>query len=95
VIAQVWQSLSMAFSFAQRQIGQGVAQSEVIAVIQQTPGVIAVEMTIFSRQGEPASSPLSPVLLAASPTAGQQGTPAGAELLTIDPASQGNFEAAS
>lgn len=95
VLAQVWQSLSSAFSFAQRQIGQGVAQSEVIAVIQQTPGVIAVEMTIFNRQGDPTPSPLPAVLLAASPSAGQQGTPAGAELLTIDPASQGNLEVAS
>jgi hypothetical protein len=94
VLAQVWQSLSTSFSFDQRQLGQGVAQSEIIAVIQQTPGVIAVELTAFNRRGQPPApgAALQPVLPAASPAAGQQGTPAGAELLLIDPASQGNFE---
>jgi len=97
VLAQVWQSLSTAFSFDQRQMGQGVAQSEIIALIQQTPGVIAVELTAFNRQGEPppAGAPQSPVLLASSPVAGQQGTTSGAEMLLLDPASQGNFEVSS
>lgn len=91
VLAQVWQSLSTSFSFEQRQLGQGVAQSEIIAVIQQTPGVIAVELTIFNRQGAPAPTTLPAVLLAASPVAGQHGTPSGAELLVLDTASQGNL----
>jgi len=91
VLAQVWQSLSTSFSFQQRQLGQGVAQSEIIAVIQQIPGVIAVELTIFNRQGAPTPATLPAVLLAASPVAGQQGTPAGAELLLLDTASQGNL----
>ena len=94
VLAQVWQSLSTSFSFDKRQMGQGVAQSEIIALIQQTPGVIAVELTAFNRRGQPpaAGAALPPVLLAASPVAGQQGTPTGAEMLLIDPASRGNFE---
>jgi hypothetical protein len=94
VLAQVWQSLLTSFSFDQRQIGQGVAQSQVIALIQQTPGVIAVEMTAFNRQGQPppAGAALPSVLLAAAPASGQVGTPAGAEMLLLDPASQGNFE---
>jgi predicted phage baseplate assembly protein len=94
VLAQVWQSLSTSFSFAQRQMAQGVAQSEVIAVIQQTPGVIAVELTAFNPQGKPPAvgAPLQSVLPASAPMAGQQGTPSGAEMLLIDPASQGNFE---
>ena len=94
VLAQVWQSLLTSFSFDQRQMGQGVAQSEIIAVIQQTPGVIALELTAFNRRGKApvVGAPLPPVLTAASPVAGQQGTPAGAEMLLIDPASQGNFE---
>jgi hypothetical protein len=93
VLAQVWQSLSTTFSFDEGQLGQGVAQSAVIAVMQQTPGVIAVELTAFNRQGQPpaAGAPLPPVLLAASPAAGQEGTPQGAEMLLLDPASQGNL----
>lgn len=94
VLAQVWQSLLTSFSFDQRQLGQGVAQSEIIALIQQTPGVIAVELTAFNRQGQPppAGAALPAVLLAAAPAPGQTGTPAGAEMLLLDPASQGNFE---
>jgi len=97
VLAQVWQTLLSNFSFNARQLGQGVAQSEIIAMIQQTPGVIAVEMTIFSRQGQfhLVGAPLPTVLLAASPVGGQQGTPAGAQMLLLDPASQGNFEVSS
>jgi hypothetical protein len=93
VLAQVWQSLLTSFSFAQRQLGQGVAQSEVIAVIQQTPGVIAVQLTGFNKQGQPTPSgtPLQTVLLASAPAAGQQGTPSGAQMLLIDPACQGNI----
>ncbi len=93
VLAQVWQTLSTSFGFAERQMGQGVAQSEVIALIQQTPGVIAVELTAFNRQGQAptASGALRTVLLAAAPAAGQTGTPQGAEMLFLDPASQGNF----
>ena len=94
VLAQVWQSLLTTFSFAQRQMGQGVAQSEIIAVIQQTPGVIAVELTAFNLKASPrpAARRFRPVLLAASPAPGQQGAAAtGAEMLLLDPASQGNF----
>jgi hypothetical protein len=95
VMAQVWQSLSANFGFEQRQLGQGVSQSEIIAVIQQTPGVIAVELTIFNRQGAPAPATLPAVLLAASSIAGEQGTPSGAELLLLDSGSQGNLGVAS
>ena len=38
VLAQVWQDLSAAFAFGQRQLGQGVAASEIIEIIQQVPG---------------------------------------------------------
>jgi len=94
VLAQVWQLLSAAFCFAQRALGQGVAQSEIIAVMQQTPGVVAVEVTAFGRQGEaPAAGPLPAVLHAASPTAGQDAPPQAAELLLLDPGSQGGIGA--
>ena len=94
VLAQVWQSLLASFSFPQRQMGQGVAQSEIIEIIQQTPGVIAVELTAFNRQvlPPPSGAPLPPVLLAAAPVPGQAGHAARrAEMLLLDPASQGNF----
>jgi hypothetical protein len=91
VLAQVWQLLVTNLSFAQRQPGQGVAQSEVVALIQSTPGVIALELTGFNRQGQqpPPGAPLPAILRAAAPVAGQQGTPQGAEMLLLDPASQG------
>jgi hypothetical protein len=91
VLAQVWQSLLKNLSFAQRQPGQGVAQSEVIALMQSTPGIIAVELTAFNRQGQPPppGAALPAILRAAAPVAGQQGTPQAAEMLLLDPASQG------
>ncbi|HME31303.1 MAG TPA: putative baseplate assembly protein [Terriglobales bacterium] len=92
VLAQVWQTLATAFSFAQRQIGQGVAQSEVIDLIQSVPGVIGCEFRLFDLQGSAATT-LPDVLQAASPVAGTQGTPTqGAQMLLLDPASQGNFK---
>ena len=45
VKAQVQQALSKAYSFAQRTFGQGVSLDEVAAVIQATPGVVAVNVT--------------------------------------------------
>jgi hypothetical protein len=91
VLAQVRQSLVTNLSFAQRQPGQGVAQSEVIALMQSTPGVIAVELTAFNRQGQPPppGAPLPAILRAAAPVAGQHATPQAAEMLLFDPASQG------
>jgi len=90
VIAQVWAALTSAFSFDQRQFGQGVAQSEVIALIQRVPGVIAVEINTFYRADlGPAAGPLPPVLCAASPMPGPEGSMKAAELLLLDPACQG------
>ncbi|HTQ30658.1 MAG TPA: putative baseplate assembly protein [Opitutaceae bacterium] len=89
VLAQVWTSLTAAFSFDERDFGQGVAQSEVIAVIQQVPGVIGVEITTFYRSDLGPSTPLPTVLRAASPLPGPEGIMLAAELLTLDPACQG------
>lgn len=93
VLAQVWQSLATNLGFAQRQIGEGVAQGEIIALIHRTPGVIAVELTALNRQGQapPAGTPPPAVLRAAAPAAGQHDTPKGAEMLLLDPGSQGNL----
>ena len=89
VLGQAWQTLLASFSFAPRAIGAGVAQSQIVAMIQQTPGVLAVELTLFNRKGK---AGVATVLRAASPAAGQQGSPAPAELLTLDPACQGNLQ---
>jgi hypothetical protein len=89
VMAAVWTALANAFSFARMRIGQGVAQSQVIALIQQTPGVAAVELTAFNRQGMPG---VAQVVRAASPAAGQQTTPMPAELLLLDPGCQGKLK---
>ena len=94
VLGQVWQTLQANLSFDQRQPGQGVAQSEVIALMQSTPGVIAVELTTFRRQGQffLFRRLLPAVLRASAPVVGGQGTPQGAEMLMLDPASQGRLE---
>jgi len=92
VLAQAWRSLSAHLSFDRRQLGEGVAQSEIIALIQETPGVIAVELTRFNRQGQPPAGPCGTALRAASPVPGERGTSLGAELLLLDPASHGSLE---
>jgi hypothetical protein len=93
VLGRVWQALSEDFAFTKRALGQGVAQSEVIAVIQQTAGVVAVELTAFNRSGDPVSSPLPAILRAASPIAGGNTAPQPAEMLLLDPASRGGLGA--
>jgi len=94
VLAQVWQSLSTNLGFGPMQLGRGVAQSEVIALIQQTPGVIAVELTKFNRRGQPPRFRYvcGQVLRAASAVPAETGTPKAAELLLLDPASRGSLE---
>jgi predicted phage baseplate assembly protein len=91
VLAAAWQVLSAGFSFKEREIGQGVAQSEVIAALQSVAGVIAVTQTVFKRQGDDPVLPLPVVLHASAPLPGGQGTPQAAEMLLLDPASQGNL----
>ena len=93
VLGRVWQALTTEFSFERRNLGQGVAQSDVIATIQNTPGVIAVEMTAFQRSGDTPIFPLPAVLRAASPIAGGNTTPQAAEMLLLDPASRGSLVA--
>lgn len=72
------------FSFARRSLGQPVSKSEVIAVLQATPGVVAVDLDRFfrsDRSGETAST-----LVAAMPLpGGEGGAVLSAELLTLDP----------
>jgi predicted phage baseplate assembly protein len=93
VLGRVWQALAAAFSFSAREMGQGAVQSEVVAVIQQTAGVVAVQLTAFQRSGDAPVNPLPAVLRAASPVIGGTGVPTPAEMLLLDPASQGNIGA--
>ncbi len=44
VRAQVMETLTQAYSFAQRTFGQGVSVDEVATVIQAVPGVVAVNV---------------------------------------------------
>jgi hypothetical protein len=91
VLDSAWKALVDAFSFANRHLGQGVAQSEVVEIIQQTAGVIAVELTGFQRSGDVPASPLPAVLRASSPVDGDNGPLLAAELLLLDPASRGSL----
>jgi hypothetical protein len=90
VFAQAWQQVRAYFAFARRALGQAVATSEIVQVIQGVPGVTAVRLTGLARSGQQAGG--GSVLLASgpSPTATP---PAGAELLLLDPATQGQIGA--
>ncbi len=83
VLAQVWITLQTAFAFQNRQLGQSVAASEIVEIIQNTPGVIAVRLTVFQPSGSPTASP--PALLCATGPL----PPHGAQMLLLDPSSQG------
>ncbi|WP_213803540.1 putative baseplate assembly protein [Granulicella sp. dw_53] len=91
VLAQVWDDLTSNFAFERRLLGQGVAQSEIIQIIQQVPGVIALELTAFNRQGATSTTPLAPVLRASAPSTGSNTVPSPAEMLLLDPASIANL----
>ena len=80
VLAQAWQRLGDSFSFGQRQLGQDLAASDLVEVMQGTPGVVAVQLTALHLTGAPAGKP--PVQLCA---AGPR-PPGGAQLLLLDPA---------
>ncbi len=90
VLAAVRAALLAAFGFDARALGQGVAQSEVIAAIQALPGVQGVRLNRFSRAD--VASVLPDNLPAAAPQAGARGVVAGAELLLLDPLSLPSVE---
>ena len=90
VLAAVEQALRSNFSFDARAFGQAVTASDVMAVIQDVAGVIAVEVTKFYKAGDPTSLVKNELLLAAVPQAGAGGVPdsqdnpiLAAELLTL------------
>jgi hypothetical protein len=86
VLAQVWQDLAAAFAFGQRGLGQGVAASEIIQIIQQVAGVTAVQLQGLAPSGTAAAVPSPPMLCASGPQ-----PPTGADLLQLDPAVQGRI----
>lgn len=87
VLAAISASLLSAFGFTARSLGQGVAQSEVIAAMQSVSGVQGVKLNTFGPAGAPAASTLSNYLPAAAPIAGARGAVTGAQMLLIDPLS--------
>lgn len=97
VLAAVGAALASGFGFAARAIGQGVAQSEVVAAIQAVAGVLAVRVTVFTvgsfdlPPGTVRDDDGFPVFLPA-PMAppGQLGVPPPAGLLLLDTANLGN-----
>jgi hypothetical protein len=82
VLAAVVKALQDAFSFSERQFGQGVRYSEVVAVIQAVEGVIAVDIDKLYRADDPAQG-LNYFLEASMPATVSGGT-AAAELLLLD-----------
>lgn len=83
VKAEVEQKLRAAFSFEAREFGQAVHLSEVIAVMQNVKGVIAVDVDQFYRSDQtPARLPR---IAAAAPQPGSDDSVSAAELLLLEP----------
>ncbi len=82
VQGQALQAVQNAFSFGARSFGQAVSIDEIAAVIQNVPGVIAVNVTSLSRLG---SGDSTQRLCASLPIANSQSLPSPAEILVLDP----------
>jgi predicted phage baseplate assembly protein len=98
VLADASARLAAAFSFSARDLGQPVSASDVLSVIQATPGVVAATITAMwvfdpsSAEADVASGPPATalgvqLLPAAAPSPGADiGTLVGAELIVLDSA---------
>ena len=86
VQAAVAAALGQAYSFDQRQFGQPVALSEVMAIMQAVAGVIAVDVNVLRRTDTNVFDGLRSPLPAARPQVGDLTAVAPAELLTLDSA---------
>jgi predicted phage baseplate assembly protein len=78
VLSAVEVALRVRFAFASRELGQPVQQSEVIAVAQAVPGVVAVDITHLYGGTEPSAQTLESKQVEA-------GAARPAESLTLDP----------
>jgi predicted phage baseplate assembly protein len=85
VMTDAWNALAARFAFERRLLGQNVAASEVIETVQNTPGVLAVQLGALFATGEPGSG--VPVQLCASGAR----PPRGVQLLVLDPACRHAF----
>jgi len=89
VKAAVEEAMRYHFSFEARRFGQSVARSEVIAVMQNIKGVVAVDLDAFYRSDDQdansgAYPPSRVQLLAAMPQPGSHGIIVPAEVLVLD-----------
>ncbi len=84
VLKEVENRLRRHFSFDAREFGQPVTLSEVIADIQRTAGVVAVDVDELYRTDEAVTPALHARLPAAQPLAGTEQVTA-SELLTLEP----------
>ncbi len=80
VFATVKSALTGTFAFANRAFGQGVTASEILAVMQNVPGVVAVDLETLNGR-DPIRQPNIPARLAHWNLTSVQG----ADLLLIDP----------
>jgi hypothetical protein len=83
----VKEAMKTVFSFDQRSFGQPVSLSEVMAVMQAVPGVIAVDLDELCRTDGIGGSGLEQSLPSGMPEEGNDGQMQGAEILTVDPGS--------
>jgi hypothetical protein len=88
VLAAVESALRLHFGFDARELGQPVQQSDVIAVAQGVPGVVAVDLDLLYGGTRPASQtqPSRQTRLLANRMTVENGQPKPDEMLTLDPA---------
>jgi hypothetical protein len=82
VLAAVTDALKQEFSFEKRSFGQGVTESEVLAVMQRVEGVKAVDLDALYMKGDPPDLKAS---LRASRAHQEKGGLFPAQLLTLNP----------
>ncbi len=80
VLAAVEAALALAFSFEARSFAQGATTSEVLAVMQRVPGVVAVDLDLLD-----GADPFRRPRLPAFPARWEGGAMRPAQLLTLDP----------
>jgi hypothetical protein len=79
--AAVRSRISRSFAFDAREFGQGVSASELISLMQDTPGVVAVELVHLHRSTQGASLAAA---LEASPARWHDGRPLPAQMLLVN-----------